>query len=298
MNAESDAMTTAVAEWEAALQALISDHFSAARARVEPFYQQHFSRLSVILSRHWQHRRDIPRDLATLPRAAWRMASQLRRKSPPPSPELSLKEQAIAQLVVGELLQLPPLQQRLLAHLEQHPQVSAQQWQALHGLLDQYSPEQAQVRLRQALERLAVTREGGRDMAIFLSLGMLGRGLGDKLAFGSAMGLGSAAATSVYIGQQSFLAGLWAQWFGAPGWVVAGGAVGGAAVVLLCTPLIAPLAEFGVNKVRAKRFLHEAVDRVERDISDTRADAGSLAGQMGSYVQLLPDLLQLLRTLR
>ena len=296
--------------WQQTLERTVCAHFADARQRIDPVYQQHFADLGSVYRRHWQHRGDIPRDLANIPRSLWRLAVQGGRwvarvkpgadkaESEPQPVRLSQKEQAIARVLIEDLLQLPQLELQLLSHLQQHPLANGEHWQELQQLLSQHSPEQAQQRLAQALTRLTATQEGSRDMALFLALGMLGRSFGDKIAFGSAMGLGSAAATSVYIGQQSFWGGLWVQWFGAPGWVTATGAATGMVAVVLVTPLIAPLTEYGINRVRAKKFLGEAVDRVEQNILHTRADAGSIAGQMGSFVQMLPDLLQLLRGIK
>lgn len=291
--------------WQESLERTVCAHFAEARQRVDPVYRAHFADLGSVYRRHWRHRGDIPRDLVNIPRSLWRLLAQggraITRARPvaaPTASRLSKKEQAIARILIEELLQLPQLEQLLLVHIQQHPLATEEHWRELQQLLAQHSPEQARRRLNQALTRLTAAQEGSRDMMLFLALGMLGRSFGDKIAFGSAMGLGSAAATSVYIGQQSFWGSLWVQWFGAPGWVAATGAAGGILAVILVTPLIAPLTEYGINRVRAKKFLFESVDRVERNILHTRADAGSVVGQMGSFIQLLPELLQLLRGLK
>ncbi|TQV67979.1 hypothetical protein FKG94_24400 [Exilibacterium tricleocarpae] len=290
--------STLEALWQQQLEDLARSHFDAARQRVDDVYGRHFAKLSVIARRHWQHRRDIPRDLANMPRSLWHLGRRLAGKDASEARPLSSKERTIMQIVVEELLAIPQLEKNILDHIQQHPSIDPTAVAQLHLLLERYTPQQAQQRLQQALARLTVSQEGGRDMFVFITLGVLGRSLSDKVAFGSALGLGATAATGIYLGQQSFLAALWTKWFGVPAWVSASGALSGFLVLLLVTPAIAPLTEFGINRIRARVLLHDMIDRVEHNVLHTKLDATSVAGHIGSYMQLLPDFLQLLRSLR
>ena len=285
-------------QWEQDLQQLVKDHFVAAHQRVDIVYNKHFASLRKVFHRHWQHRRDIPRDLANIPRATWHLAKRLGGRKVDSNLKLSQKEIAISQIMINELLQLHILEQALIEQIKKHPDTDANHWDELQSLINEFTPEQAQQRLQQALSRLTLTHEGSRDMLIFFTLGLVGRSFSDKLAFGSAIGLGSAAATSIYISQQSYWGALWAQWAGVPAWISVGGAIGGAVVLLAATPLVAPLAEYGVNRIRAKKFLHEVVTRVEKNILQTKPDATSVVAHIGTYIQLLPDLIQALRVIR
>ncbi len=285
--------------WQEQLRALVTGHFGAARKRVDSVYRQHFASLPVVIGRHWRYKRDVPKDLANIPRNLWQLARQLSGgKNSPPARALSQKEQAVMQIIVEQLLAMSQLEAGIIAHIQQHPGVQSQLLDELHEWIGQYTAEEARTRLHHAMARLTVPQEGGRDVFIFITLGIAGRSLSDKIAFGSAVGVGSATATSFYIGQQSFFGALWAQWFGAPAWVAASGAAAGFLVMLMVTPAIAPLTEFGINRIRAKAFLHEVVDQVEHNVLHTGTDATSVAGHIGSYLQLLPDLLQILKSLR
>lgn len=284
--------------WEAQLDALLEAHFNAVRERIPSFYKQHFGSLRRIASRHWQHRSDIPRDLATLPRFTWRALQRLGGRKIHVARRYSGKELALASLVGEELLLLPALEEQLLRHLSQHPELDLGKQREVQAMLSSYSPADMEVRLQEAVARLAVDHEGSRDVILFLALGMLGRAVSDKIAFGSAGVLGATAAGSVYLSQQSLFAGLWAKWVGVPGWVSVAGGTAGVLLLLLLTPVVAPVVEFGVNRFRAERMLGNLVDQVQQQLQHPGSDGYTLAAYAGSYIQLLPDLLNILRTLR
>ena len=168
----------------------------------------------------------------------------------------------------------------------------------MEALLQRYSPAELELRVREAVARLAVDHEGSRDVLLFITLGVAGRLVSDKIAFGSAGVLGATAASSLYLSQQSYLSALWAKWFGLPGWVsITGGALGFAALILL-TPVVAPLVECGINRFRAERTLQRLIDEVQQQLQSPGTDGYTLAAYAGTYVQLLPDLLHILRSLR
>lgn len=292
-------LNSADTEWRTQLEALINDHFEQAHQRVDKFYALYFASFKSIIGRHWRHRRDIPRDLITIPRTTWRLAIRLAgRKGKNSKVKFSGKELAVANLIIDKLLQFRRLERKIFNLVLDQEAIHLKQVQELQELLKEYSPAQAQKKIDLALHRLTVTQEGGRDALVFLTLGLIGRPLGDKVVFGSALGLGSTAATSLYISQQGFIGALWMKWMGVPVWVSVSGALAGFTTLLLTTPLISPVVEFGVNRFRAKPFLHNVIDQVQHSLLDTKTDVSSIVGYIGSYIQLLPELLQMLRAVR
>lgn len=285
-------------QWNAQLNKMLDTHFAAARERVPEVCARHFHSLAGVTRRHWQHRRDIPRDLATIPRFTWRALRRLGGRRVLVQHHYSAKELALAGVVANELLQLAVLEEVLLRHLGQHPELDPGKQREVEALLQRYSPAELELRVREAVARLAVDHEGSRDVLLFITLGVGGRLISDKIAFGSAGVLGATAASSLYLSQQSYLSALWAKWFGLPGWVsITGGALGFAALILL-TPVVAPLVECGINRFRAERTLQRLIDEVQLQLQSPGTDGYTLAAYAGTYVQLLPDLLHILRSLR
>jgi len=299
MNVTEQAKCTELAIWQRQWQIIVTEHFAAARARVDAVYQLHFASLAAVSKRHWQHRADIPRDLLNLPRAAWRLTSRIWQKHGEPGVyQATGKELALIKIINDDLLALAELQAQFHQHLQRHPNYDSEVIEELESVLQQLKPDHAELKLQIAVERLRLSHEGSRDLLLFISLGLLSRALADKVAYGGAAAIGSALATSVYLGQQSFLGTLWATWFGAPTWVAAAGAVGGIGLVLLATPLLSPLTETGINRFRAKKVLHRIVDETERQTAHAKIDLASSAGQIATYLQLIPDVVQLLKQIR
>lgn len=283
-------LSPALTAWGEALQADIDTHFAQAHQRVEAVYRQHFRSLPGVLQRHWQHRRDVPADLAALPRSLWRIVARRSHSERP----LTGKEQAVAQLIADKVLDLNGLQARLFQRLESHPDYRPETVAALRDELAA-DPEHAARRLNAAVARWGLSHDSSRDLLLFLALGLAGRGLSDKLMFGSASLLGISAASSWYLSQQGWLAAWWASWFGVPGWVTAGGAAAGMAGMMVLTPVLAPFIECGFNRVWRRQRLHRLLDEVHRQL---RPPLREHLWQYGSYLQFLPDLLHLLKQLR
>ncbi|GAB3369339.1 hypothetical protein NCG89_08475 [Spongiibacter taiwanensis] len=289
--APPDVAADAAAEaWRADMLAMLDAHFIAARERVDEAYHHHFASLGSVLKRHWQHRRDVPADLLTLPRGLWQVLSG--RRGPRP---LTGKEQAVAEIMAREVLDLPGLQQKLLFHLEGHPDYRPDAIAQLQAELAPYDADEALRRLHLAVAQWGQRHDNSREFLMFLGLGLLGRSLSDKIAFGSASVLGVSLASSAYLSQQGALSALWASWFGVPGWVAVSGAIGGFAVAIAATPLISPFLEYGFNRWGTRRRLLQMVDAVHREI---RAPLGDRLWRVGAYLQFIPDLVQVLRMLR
>jgi len=285
-------------QWNQLLEQTVDDHFSAAHSRVPRIYKEHFSSSKRVFSRHWRHKADIPRDLMSLPRAIATLFTRAFGRKSKEHIGLSRKQKELADILSNELLQLTTLETDLFNLVQVHPGLEEAQWDELQSLLNTYTPEVAMRRINIALTHMAVTYEGGRDAMVFFTLGIVGRSLSHKVAFGSALGIGASAASSLYISQQSFLGGLWASWFGLPAWIGLSGAAAGLAAVVLVTPLLSPFFELGLNKVRSEKRLHNIVDQMHQNTLHKGPDTETLAGYMGTYVQMVPDLIVALRSLK
>ena len=112
------------------------------------------------------------------------------------------------------------------------------------------------------------------------------------------MGLGSMAATSLYLSQQGWWSGLMIQFLGVPGWVSVAGMMGGVAATLAIMPIISPLVETGVNRFRAQRMMLKIVESVERDMMKESTEIAGIAGRLATFIGLLPDLVQIAVKLR
>lgn len=290
MAAKPDGATPEQRQWARQLTADIDQHFAGAHLRLEAVYRREFRSLPAVLGRHRRHWRDIPADLAALPRSLWRLLRRNRQTR-----RLSGKEQAVAQLLSEEVIDLPALQALLLSGVARHPDYHAGSAPASPESLVLASPQQAEERLQRAVARWGLSHDSSRDMLVFLALGLAGRSLSDKVMFGSASVLGAWAAASLYIANQGWIGGWWASWFGVPGWVSATGAVAGMLGVFLLSPLLAPFVEWIMNRVWRRRRLHRLLDEVRGQL---QVPLGDQLWQCGSYLQFVPDILLLLRQLR
>jgi hypothetical protein len=292
---QTSAFSEAEAHWQANLQLALSTHFAAAHARVDDVHQRYFRSVSAVSARHWHNKADVPADLMNIPRALWRLLRRAGQRGQPVFRKLTGKEQAVADILAEQILDLPALQALLLAQLRGHPDYQSGDIARLQSILAPYDSERAAKRLQAAVAQMGLQHDSSRDLLVFLSVGLLGRGVSDKIAFGSASMIGMSAASSVYLSQQSAWAALWAGWFGVPGWVALSGAVAGFAVMLVATPLLAPVIEVAVNRVQGRRRLHGLIDQVEREL---RPSISTQLWQYGSYLQFIPDLVVALRHLR
>ncbi|MGJ8686663.1 MAG: hypothetical protein ACSHWQ_04235 [Spongiibacteraceae bacterium] len=264
------------------LPAEVDAHFAAAHSRVDRVSSAHFTSLSAVLARHWRNRRDIPADLAALPRSLWYLLRKLWRRPNSAAPRaLTGKEREVAEIVAVQLIDLSSLEALLNV-----------QRQTINTPLDSTIAAQ---RLQQAVAQWGSKQDNSRDTLLFLCLGLLGRGLSDKILFGSASLIGASLATSVYLSQQGFFSALWASMFGAPAWVAVLGAVLGFAAVFVATPVIAPFLEWASNRFWARRRLHRVLDQIHREL---RAPVTDHLWRYGGYLQFVPDVVLLLRHIR
>lgn len=294
--------TSLKADTESALREIMQTHFEAARARVAGICEDELLSVRAITRRHWAHRRDIPRDLVSMPRAIWHgVRGLLPRKAAvePSSPQrLSGKEAAMMQLIRNDMLDLPGLQRKLQARLLQtDPRLEACE-DLLQNLASQDRLELVERFLSGELQRLSTPSEGARDLLVFMLIGVVSRTSGINVTFGSALAAGSATASAVYVASQSWWGALWLQFSGIPAWVGVAGAVGGLGVAVVLTPVLAPVSEWMVNRWRGERYLHDLVDQVEQNLLQSRKDGLDFAGRLAGLAQFAPDLLALLRAIR
>ncbi len=276
------------------LEKIIIAHFDGAKHRVDGVCSRYFFSLSAVTKRHWAHRKDIPQDIAALPRAGWSIAKKVvGSKTRQTKRQPSGKEQAMLEIVTCELLQLDVLSDKLNAYLEKEVADAGLTIEELSSFLDKSNALLVQQWLKQRIETHSVAQEGVRESLVFIATGLVGRAFSDKAVFGSTMGLGSMAATSLYLSQQSWWSGLMIQFLGVPGWVTVAGMVGGVAATLAIMPVISPLVEVGVNRFRAQRMLTKIVESVERDMMKESPEIAGIAGRLATFIGLLPDLVQI-----
>ena len=285
-------------EHKAALERIMSEHFSDARKRVDVVCADQFFSFRTVTQRHWKNRKDIPQDIAAVPRAGWGLAKKLAGKGRPANRLPSGKELALMEIVTVDLLQLDKLSEALNCYLEKEVESVGLTTEELSGLLDKRNAPMVEEWLKQRIETHSVAQEGIRESLVFIATGLVGRAFSDKAVFGSSMGLGSMAATSLYLSHQGWWSGLMVQIFGVPGWVSVAGMMGGVVATLAIMPIISPLVETGVNRFRAQRMLTKIVDSVEQDMMKESPEIAGIAGRLATFIGLLPDLLQIAVKLR
>jgi len=287
-----------VIDHKTVLEQLIIEHFECARTRVDSVCSDHLYSLKAVTQRHWRHRKDIPQDIAAVPRAGWGLLKKAFTKTIRDGQHLNTlrasgKELELLEIVSEELLQLNELSDKLNNYLEKEVFDVGLTVEELFHFLDKDNAVFVEQWLQQRIETHSVAQEGLRESLVFVATGLVGRAFSDKAVFGSSMGLGSMAATSFYVSHQGWWAGFMTQMFGVPGWVGVAGMVGGAATTLAVMPIISPIVEIGVNRFRAKRMLIKIVNSVEQDMMKDSPEIAGIAGRLATFIGMLPDLVQI-----
>ncbi|RYG34585.1 MAG: hypothetical protein EON93_07830 [Burkholderiales bacterium] len=289
-------MRSSADDHRARLAAIVASHFSAAEGRIEQVYLKHFAPMGAVLDRHWRHKRDIPMDLATLPRDAWRVAKGLvarkgaTQREEERDPKLSGKQKEVVDVLGKELLDLPSLDQKLSTYVAQYQQEFDS---SLHELLSELKPgqrEDVQKQLLEHVERMSLPVEGAREALMFGLVTLIGHGIGTA-GFGSAVGVGQAAAGIWYASSLPWWGALWVHVAGVPAWVGVAGGAGGVVAALLVAPLLAPFIELLLNRWRARTILKDAVDTARGRLEAPPSDQVDMLGRIAVYLQILPDLL-------
>ncbi|MCG8315493.1 MAG: hypothetical protein MI976_19975 [Pseudomonadales bacterium] len=292
-------MTTDIKAIEQALETIIDQHFAEVRRQVPSFYRSHIASFRSILSRHWRHKKDAPREFMHVPLKVYQWGRRKVTGSEVIDTEVTLgKDAELTQLVLNDLLQVPLLEAKIQTHLASNIEHYKAYQNELESTLQRYGEAQVMAALDSHLNHLFIPRDGGRELFMFLMLGLVGKTLSTQVTFGSAVGLGGALAASVYTSQQSWLGAIWIKLTGVPGWVTVGGASAGFAMALLATPLVSPLSELLVNRIRGEKFFHQVVDQFQLDLNTAKSDRLNFAGHVACYVQALPEIIQVLRMIR
>jgi hypothetical protein len=279
------------------LNDIVESHLNEAKNRVTPVYLKYFASPSVVLSRHWRHRGDIPKELATLPRSAWSFikSAATRKKNQPDkqlnSISLSGKQLELYTAIEVELLDLYGLDKKLQDYVAQYQSNFDAKLSDLLNGLPTNQREEVERQLSHHIERMSLPVEGSREALMFLLTGLMGKGLGAS-GFGSSIATGQAAATAIYTSNLSWWGSLWVSLTGVPAWVGLVGATSGLLATLIIAPFFAPLLEVGVNRFRGKKMLLEIIEHVRTRVIKPPSDAVDVLGKLAVYLQLLPDIIR------
>ncbi|MDD5494101.1 MAG: hypothetical protein PHG36_05465 [Dehalococcoidia bacterium] len=278
------------------LNYIVESHFNEAKNRVTPVLLKHFASPSVVFSRHWRHRGDIPKELATLPRSAWgliKSAVTNKKNQPDKQPNfisLSGKQLELYNAIEVELLDIYGLDRKLQNYVGQHHSNFDSNLSDLLSGLPINQREEVGRQLSRHIERMSLPVEGSREALMFLLTGLIGKGLGAS-GFGSSIATGQAAATAIYTSNLSWWGSLWMSLIGVPAWVDLVGAASGLMATLIIAPLFAPLLEVGVNRFRGKKMLLEIIEQVRTRVINPPSDTVDVLGKLAVYLQLLPDII-------
>lgn len=285
---------------ESAIQEIVDHHFQQVKNQIPEFYSQHLGSFKAILVRHWKHKTDVPKEWVHIPLKLfhWGKSRVSRNKNLEQTVFELGKDREVQQLILNDLMKMPLLEQKLRLFLLENAPLFQEYEHELQQSVRRYSEEEVLEAMRTHFEKLVIPRDGSRELMLFLAMGFVGRTLCPNITFGSALGMGSAVATSIYASQQGWLGSLWLKLTGIPGWVTISGAAMGLFVVLVTTPLISPLSELLINRLRGERFLTRMVDQFHQDVNEGGKDHLNLAGHVALYVQALPELFQILKLLR
>lgn len=237
------------------IQAIIDAHFDAAHARVDPFHDVHLGSFKAIIGKHWRHKRDVPRDAAAPLVGIYNFARKCLSSSPGTEPYVSRKVRELNQLIYTDLLDIPGLQSSLEDYCTVQEGLLVQAVDEVYGELSAAQKLKFDSAIRDKMDELNIPSDGLREIIITSIVGIAGRKVSANVAFGSVFSTGSAAAYSLYIGQQSIFGALWIKAVGPPLWV---GLAGGFGAILLTmatiVPLVSPVTEWGLNTMRGKKY--------------------------------------------
>ena len=283
---------------QAAIMALITNHFDEASGRVDEVYETYFVDTRAVIGRHWRHKRDIPSDLAAPFKHLWAITSRklLRANKTIDFPKTG-KTQEMEQIISEQLLDLPGLEKKIEDYVRPYQELFERELAAVLEEVPALRREEFSKELERYVGRLNTPVEGAREAVFFLIMGVVGRVYSDKITFGSSLATGKAVASSLYVSQLSWFGSLWASLFGVPSWVAWAGMGGGVVVTLAIAPALTPLFEIGINRLRAKKILRNTVDTARHRLTGSGSDAYDVAGQTAIYLQFFPDVIDIARKL-
>ncbi|MDD2732347.1 MAG: hypothetical protein PHF56_00275 [Desulfuromonadaceae bacterium] len=278
------------------IRQIINNHFDIAEERIEEVYSQHFSDTKTVFNRHWRHKKDIPYDLVS----PFKYAYDFVAKKIVPNKKIyefprSGKSQEMEQIFSEQLLDLPGLEREIHTYVNPYKELFEKDLSYILESVPALQREDFSEKLKLQIDRLQTPIDGAREAALFLVAGVVGKVFSGN--FGGSIAAGSAVGQTIYLSQLSWFGSLWANIFGAPAWVgLVGGGVGFLAMLILA-PVLTPLFELGINRMRAKKILKLSVNSAREKLTGNGADAFDVAGKTAIYLQFLPDILDAARKL-
>ena len=273
---------------------IINYHFDIAEERIEEVYSQHFSNTKTVFNRHWRHKKDIPYDFVSPFKYAY---DYVARKFVPNKKcyefPRSGKSQEMGKIFSEQLLDLPGLESEISAYVKPYQDFFEKELSDILEGVPAFQREEFSEKLKLQIDRLQTPIDGAREAALFLVAGVVGKVFSGN--FGGSIAAGSAVGQTIYFSQLSWFGSLWANIFGAPAWVgIVGGGVGFLATLILA-PILTPLFEVGINRLRAKKILNLSVNSARKKLTGNDTDAFDVAGKTAIYLQFLPDILDAAR---
>jgi hypothetical protein len=275
---------------------IINNHFDIVDGRINEVYKQHFSDPKAVFIRHWRHKKDIPYDLASPFKYAYDFVS----KKIVPNKKLyefpkSGKLQEIEQIFSEQLLNLSGLEKKITAYVKPFQERFEEELSDILKSVPAFQREAFSEKLKFNIERLQTPIDGAREAALFLVAGIVSKVLSGN--FGGSFAAGSAVCQTVYLSQLSWIGSLWASVIGTPAWVGVVGGGAGILATLIIAPILSPLFEIGINRVRAKKILQASVSSAREKLTGNGNDAIDVASKIAIYLQFLPDIIDAARKL-
>lgn len=275
---------------------IINSHFDVAEERVDEVYSQHFSDTKKVFNRHWRHMKDIPYDLVSPFKYAYDYIAKIivPNKKVYEFPR-SGKSQEMEQIFSEQLLDLPGLEIEINTYVKPYQDLFENELSDILERVPALQREEFSEKLKLQIDRLQTPIDGAREAALFLVAGIVGKVFSGN--FSGSIAAGSAVGQTIYLSQLSWFGSLWASIFGAPAWVgIVGGGVGFLATLILA-PIVTPLFELGINRIRAKKILMSSISSAREKLTGNGSDAYDIAGKTAIYLQFLPDVIDAARKL-
>ncbi|MBV5334566.1 MAG: hypothetical protein JZU49_02025 [Sulfuricurvum sp.] len=278
-----------VQDHKKAILQIINNHFDIAELRIDEVYSQYFSDTKTVFNRHWRHKKDIPYDLVN----PFKYAYEYVAKKIIPNKKLyefpkSGKSQEMEQIFFEQLLDLSSLEREIDVYVKPYQDLFEKELSDVLETVPALQREEFSKKLKLQIDRLQTPIDGAREAALFLVAGIVGKVFSGN--FGGSIAAGSAVGQTIYLSQLSWFGSLWASIVGTPAWIgVVGGGVGLLATLIMA-PILTPLFEVGINRIRAKKILKSSVSRARKKLTDNDSDAFDIAGKTSIYLQFLPDI--------
>ncbi|MFC1504352.1 hypothetical protein ACFL6D_02940 [Spirochaetota bacterium] len=274
---------------------IVEEHFTEVDVRIESVNKKYFSDPKEVFARHWRNKKDIPSDLAAIPRHTWNIIAKYILKKKTITVPKSGKQKEVEAIIYTELLDIGGLEKKIEEYVKPYQEDFEAELRSVIGQVPVLKREEFSRELERNLEDLNIPVDGVRETVMFLMAGVVGKVFADNITFGSMLATGKSIAISMYMSQLSWFGYIWASIFGTPAWVSVIGIAGGVITALLVAPLISPLFEMGINRIRARRVLRNIVSYARKTLTEKGTSTVTIAGKIAVYLQILPDCLEMAR---